>query len=411
MLIWVGVAILAFFVWHVVVYDVSIRRLVPRISTARRLAGEAVRQRPAGPGDTLPPAEREQIDRVLETLTAAGAQLLGNMVELKSDGVAVGVVHWFAADSGTTCGWVAMVGSGRTRRPAGYLFSESTDGHFAATRWGAGLVGNLAGPPVIHRLVVGLGMAITEAASRHNALAARMSPQPLIPVRALAAALALRDALRNVHREWRAAQPAQSLLEADVREYLPGWASVFVPGVIRRLSLDPAGPTDQTDVPTAGFPLGFRGLAALLGIVSVPIALVIVSAARRDLLPLATFRVAMGTMDSVRVEQRPGRRYRNYVPRAYYRYWVDGREYQGTRVTAADLAGRPSRAVALIAPYKPGARVQVHYDPHAPERAFLRGPTGDFWVMLGTGLAWIAFAAWTVARKWATARRHTTGES
>jgi hypothetical protein len=61
-----------------------------------------------------------------------------------------------------------------------------------------------------------------------------------------------------------------------------------------------------------------------------------------------------------------------YVPEVIFRYDVAGASYTGRKVTLAD-SGYPKlrEARAIIDRYKPGAAVDVFYDPKRPKRAIL----------------------------------------
>lgn len=63
-----------------------------------------------------------------------------------------------------------------------------------------------------------------------------------------------------------------------------------------------------------------------------------------------------------------------YVPNVTYAYSVDGRRYVGDRValgSEVDTNVR-RRAARVVAPFDPGDRVTVSYDPDAPGRSWLR---------------------------------------
>ncbi len=374
------------------------RRLARGIRAVRRIAEWQERHRSVAPDDALPPDEQRQIDAALGALTGAGARLLGNVVELTPDGRAAGISHWFAADTGRSCGWVGMVGLGAIRRLGGALFSQSGDGRFAATRWGAEGAGFLAAPPEVHRLAVPSKLTITDVLSRHRELAAGLGAAPLVEVRDLEGAVRMREDLKEVQRAWRRAQPTQVLLEADVRSYLPGKAAVYVPRVITLLAQQPAATDAEIQVPARAAPSSIWWLALPTGIIGVAVVLVIVSYLRHDILPLATYKVTQGTIDSARLETRRASKGIAWVPRAFFRYSVDGRNYGGTRVTPSDQGGSRSWATTLLAPYHKGAGVPVHYDPTAPERAYLQGAPNRAWMMIGFGIAYLAFSGWILAR-------------
>jgi hypothetical protein len=66
---------------------------------------------------------------------------------------------------------------------------------------------------------------------------------------------------------------------------------------------------------------------------------------------------------------------RQYEPRILYGYSVDGRWMEGRHLRVGGPArrylNRRGQAEAMIAPYRPGAAVTVHYDPQRPDRSVL----------------------------------------
>lgn len=231
---WVGV-VLIFSVLLVLSFQRTVRRVATSIATLRTLATRTeVLQRPAGPGDRLPPAEQAMIDACLDTLTGLGARRLGDFVEMQAGGAPAGIVHWFVTNPPTTCGWVAIAGRAK-RVPLVLFLSHSAGGHHLLTRRGAANVGHLAGPPTVHRLTVGGQLPIAHALARHQQELTRIGASPLLPIDDIAAALKLRDDVRDAQRAWRQRQPPEALLDADVRTMLPGAAAILVPWVRRRL--------------------------------------------------------------------------------------------------------------------------------------------------------------------------------
>lgn len=67
-----------------------------------------------------------------------------------------------------------------------------------------------------------------------------------------------------------------------------------------------------------------------------------------------------------------------------YRYVVDGRPYEGDRLSLDKpfLMISKEEAEALCARYRPGAKGTVHVHPTNPARALLQHPTGLGWAVL-----------------------------
>ncbi len=84
-----------------------------------------------------------------------------------------------------------------------------------------------------------------------------------------------------------------------------------------------------------------------------------------------------------------------YRPLIEYEYRVDGRDYHSqcvrlgaTRATTAERAG------AELAAFAVGSTVEVHYDPHAPERAMLETRVGLLTYTALIGLVFIGLAVY-----------------
>jgi len=216
-----AVGVLALVLWFTLSCQLTVRRLARSMRQQRALAFEREsRHRPVRPEDRLPDSEQAALDAVWRELEGHSARALGQVVELKSDGTSAGIAHWFAADPSTAYGWIGMVGQVPLRRPVMVLFSHANDGQFAVTRWGIDSVGALASGPSIHRLMLSSKTPIGEVLRQHNELATRVSPGSLRQVSELDGALAGRLELTDTRLAWRAQQPEQALLEADVRGIL-----------------------------------------------------------------------------------------------------------------------------------------------------------------------------------------------
>jgi hypothetical protein len=109
-----------------------------------------------------------------------------------------------------------------------------------------------------------------------------------------------------------------------------------------------------------------------------------------------------------------------YRPVIVYTYRVDGREYEGQRVSYGEYAtGEAADAQAVVDRYKAGTPVRVHYRPGQPEEVVIE--TGShgipwFFIALGVpfllvGLVLVVFAPRLLRRQTAQTvashRRHT----
>lgn len=98
-----------------------------------------------------------------------------------------------------------------------------------------------------------------------------------------------------------------------------------------------------------------------------------------------------------------------YTPRIQYRYTVDDREYIGERVEFIDAAtSNPERAAVLAMRYPAGKRVEVHYDPRAPQRAVLQpGASRNSLLLVLAGVCFIVVPVFAFGIPlWRALKRH-----
>lgn len=211
-------------------------RIARAIAQLRDIARRDIRHRPLEPKDRMSPDDQARFDALARSLEASGARFFDRVVELHADGSDAGIMQWFVDTEAATCGWFAVLASGRRRVPVVLLFSQSQDGHFIVTRWGMDGMGHLAGPPNLHRPAPESGDDIPAALRRHRECARGAGSGPLVTIPTMSAALALRERLNVVCRAWRTVQPRATLIEADARAMLPGPTASLVPGVVRKLT-------------------------------------------------------------------------------------------------------------------------------------------------------------------------------
>lgn len=120
-------------------------------------------------------------------------------------------------------------------------------------------------------------------------------------------------------------------------------------------------------------------------------------AARSRSWPVTKGRISRSELETVRLSPgaRRGATVTAYRPLIEYEYRVDGRDYHSqcvrlgaTRATTAERAG------AELAAFAVGSTVEVHYDPHAPERAMLETRVGLLTYTALIGLVFIGLAVY-----------------
>ena len=208
----------------------QIRSLATSIERLRRAGTREMRRRTPGPTDALAGELLATYESNTREMRDAGLTILGDQVEEQDDGSPMGTSRWFVDPSGTICGWFAAIpvkASPGKYRTLMLFFSESDAGQFLTTSRGAAEVG-LARPPTAHRQFVAWSDGVPRAIERHRSL--------VESVAGAGASMGLTGSMRRVatlddviellarHRTqiaaWRAAQPADALLEADARNVL-----------------------------------------------------------------------------------------------------------------------------------------------------------------------------------------------
>ena len=217
MYVLVGIVVLvALFAAEAVRVRVHNRRMLARLAssveTLRALTMREVTYEPRGPSDVIPPPARPAFEAFDRELREHGMTATGDLVEAMSS--SVNIERWFRDGDGSIFGWFGVTATGG---PAMVLFSESDDGTFIVTgRHAKGA--NLVDPPVVTRQRFDWAHGLGAVLDAHRARLTGTSSWRRAPDAAAGAASLLR--LRAAVARWRAAQPPDQLLEADLRSML-----------------------------------------------------------------------------------------------------------------------------------------------------------------------------------------------
>jgi hypothetical protein len=83
----------------------------------------------------------------------------------------------------------------------------------------------------------------------------------------------------------------------------------------------------------------------------------------------------------------------DYEAAVRYRYVVEGRTYEATRVYFGPMELNPADAKSYVKRYSPGTAVTVHYNPAHPSQAVLQaGASAANYVAVGVSLAFLTAA-------------------
>jgi hypothetical protein len=200
-----------------------LERLAGQIVTLRESATADHTYRPPVAADGYPGADLPAFDQATTELRAAGFSILGDLVAVQAGRPPAGLTRWFADPEGRAAGWfgVARGSAGGAGAAVTVLLSESASGRFYSTTRGAPPV-MLAPPPFVIRKNRPAGQAMDEVLAAHRAAIAADGAE----WSALRRCEGLEDAVASFRRQqaaiaqWRSAQPAGTLLDADLRSIL-----------------------------------------------------------------------------------------------------------------------------------------------------------------------------------------------
>lgn len=104
--------------------------------------------------------------------------------------------------------------------------------------------------------------------------------------------------------------------------------------------------------------------------------------------PAVDGMVVRATINEESSSSRSGPPSVTYRPIIVYNYRVDGREYEGQRVSYGEYAtSDPADAQAVVDRYKAGTAVRVHYRPGQPGEAVIApGSHGSPWFYIALGV-------------------------
>ena len=217
----------------------DVQRLAGSGERLRRAVARQMRRRKPGPADALAGDLLAMYESNSREMRDAGLTILGDQIEENDDGTPVGTSRWFVDGTGTICGWFGALPVKQTPgkyRTVMLFFSESDGGDFLVTSRGAPELG-VARPPTTHRQFVAWSDGIARALERHRSLIESVagSAPTLRRVSSFEDAVALLVRHREHIAAWRAAQPADALLEADVRNVLRERYAEFGPALLEQM--------------------------------------------------------------------------------------------------------------------------------------------------------------------------------
>lgn len=187
------------------------RAAAERETKYQPVAADAIAKTPGAP----------YYDAAASEIQKNGCRLLGDLAEVSPDGTLTQPARWFVDGTATICGWYGIVGSAETPavRQVMFLMSEAPGGEYFTTSRGGGGSGT-ASSPKHHLTECQWADGLERQLAVHRAQIPTAQPASLTHVATLDDATALSARSRKAKMAWRAQQPADSLLDQDLRRIL-----------------------------------------------------------------------------------------------------------------------------------------------------------------------------------------------
>lgn len=209
--------------------------LAEQIRSLRAHALEHVTYRPVG--------NVELADAVHDTTTEAeklGFIMLGDYVEQSDQNPTERAMRWFVDAPGTTFGWMVPFEVAGVRHIIIVLMSHELDAQTITARQPpASLLGR---PPFVTMQQLPVATSFAETVRRHRSKAGLDdSARAFVPVKTFDQLVYELDRMRSKVITWRQAQPADELLETDLKSLLGAQYGKLAGPLRRRLAAGPRG--------------------------------------------------------------------------------------------------------------------------------------------------------------------------
>lgn len=198
---------------------------VMRLRARLALLAEQVRQLRAHVLEpvTHSPADPRALEQVLAPVTAEveklGFRVLGDFVENSTLETGTRVMRWIVDNANTTFGWIAPFEVEGQRHVIAVLMSHELAQQTITSRQPASSM--LSRPPFVDLLTLPVTTSMTETYARHRKRAQLDDPdRAFIPVRTFEQVEHEVARMRDKVAAWRRSQPADDLLEADLKSLL-----------------------------------------------------------------------------------------------------------------------------------------------------------------------------------------------
>jgi hypothetical protein len=159
-------------------------------------------------------------DATSRELGECGCRELGDLKEEKPDGTLTGAARWFVDGTGTIAGWFSvLIQANGSAKQIMMVFCESANGDYYSVNRG-GVDRGTAQPPMIKRALCPWSDGMAKQLEMLRGLVPASQAATLTQVTSLDEATSLLTRLQAAKAKWRAAQPADALLDLDLRAIL-----------------------------------------------------------------------------------------------------------------------------------------------------------------------------------------------
>jgi hypothetical protein len=180
-----------------------------------------------------------ELDKTLGPLTneveKLGFRVLGDYVENSTLDKGTRRMRWIVDGASTTFGWLAPFEVDRQRHLVAVLMSHELDQQTITARQPASSM--LSRPPFVDIVTVAVATSMTETYARHRKRARLDDPErAFVPVKTFEEVEHELARMRDKVTAWRRSQPADELLEADLKSLLGSQYAKLAGPLRRRLA-------------------------------------------------------------------------------------------------------------------------------------------------------------------------------
>ncbi len=219
----------------------ALARLAAGVNRMRAMAALESKYHPVPDAQAADsPLAKYYVDETAE-IQNCHCHLLGDLAEERTDGSLTPPTRWFVDDTGTICGWFGVV-EGRLGAPVREVvsvFSEGPGGVFYTTNRGGATMGT-ADPPDHHRAQCAWSDGLARQLEIQRTQVPADARATLTHVATADEATALLGRLRKSKADWRAKQPADALLDLDLRHILQDRYETLGPALLAYMKAHPA---------------------------------------------------------------------------------------------------------------------------------------------------------------------------